>query len=199
MKFPAYGAQIAAYVVAAIGHRTGGRMDFTRIWARQAISSELELLIETWAPQIDAAMRQSAGQLNPSEWYKKDGCWKELLTSLPALTDPLPPELSYTSGLSEEGVAPLRAADAPAVSAVDYDRIAACMAIDSGTWMTVAERGQQAGVIHWKVAGICRTLAGYAAGGWQKKPSAKQARPALDAVHAVRTAGILSEEETASA
>ncbi|MDO9247504.1 MAG: AIPR family protein, partial [Phenylobacterium sp.] len=42
MKFPAYGAQIIAYIVSGLSHRTGGRIDFNRIWARQAISPELE-------------------------------------------------------------------------------------------------------------------------------------------------------------
>jgi hypothetical protein len=45
-----------------------------------------------------------------------------------------------------------------------------------------------------KVAGICRTLAGYAAGGWDRKPSAKQAKPALDAFRAAEEAGIVKVE-----
>lgn len=194
MKFPAYGAQIAAYIVSGLSHRTGGRLDFAKIWSRQAISAELEQLIETWAPAMDDIMRASAGQRNPSEWYKKEDCWKDLQAKLPALTDPLPPELSYSTAAGEDGStegAPPQAG----VSAADYERIAACMAISSATWLETAERGQQTGTIHWKVAGICRTLAGYAAGGWQRKPSAKQAKPALDAVHAVTAAGLLAEEE----
>lgn len=198
MKFPAYGAQIAAYIVSGLSHRTGGRIDFARIWSRQAISPEFEQLIEAWAPQMDALMRACAGQKNPSEWYKKEECWNELQTQLPSFTDPLPPELSYTAsapGLAEDGT-PARFTAEPGVSAADYERIAACMAISSATWMVVAERGQSTGTIHWKVAGICRTIAGYAAGNWQRKPSAKQAKPALDAVHAVREAGLITAPET---
>jgi hypothetical protein len=77
-------------------------------------------------------------------------------------------------------------------SVADYDRISRCMKIPSAVWMEVAERGQKTGTIHWKVAGICRTLAGYAAGGWERKPSAKQAKPALEAVLAVERAGLVS-------
>jgi AIPR protein/Abortive infection phage resistance protein N-terminal domain len=188
MKFPAYGAQIVAYLVAGLSHRTGGRIDFTRIWARQAVSSELEDLVRAWAPLIDRAMRESAGQRNPSEWYKKEECWTELRDHLPGLTDPLPPELSY----SETGPASDTHAPSPGVSVVDYDRIARCMVVSGATWLEVAERGQRAGLVHWKVAGICRTLAGYAAGGWERKPSAKQAKPALEALQSVKLAGILS-------
>lgn len=191
MKFPAYGAQITGYVVAALSHRSGGRVDFDRLWSKQAVSPELEQLIADWAPQLDALMRNSAGQKNPSEWFKKADCWKEIQTQLPPFKDPLPPELSFqkTSAMPH-GVAMLPIAGTHSVT--DYDRIARCMAIPSSTWMEVAERGQKTGTIHWTVAGICRTLAGYAASGWERKPSPKQAKPALEAVLAAERAGLVN-------
>ena len=64
----------------------------------------------------------------------------------------------------------------PGVFAVDYDRIARCMEVSAATWLEVAERGKRAGLFHWKVAEICRTLAQYAVGEWERKPSAKQAK-----------------------
>ena len=67
MQFPAYGAQITAYVVSSLAQKTGGRIDFERLWSRQSVSAELEKLVEIWAPQIDTLLRQSAGQRNPSE------------------------------------------------------------------------------------------------------------------------------------
>ena len=189
MKFPAYRAQIAAYVVAGLGHRTGGRVDFGRIWSQQAISPELEHLVEQWAPVVDDAMRRSAGQRNPSEWYKKEDCWRDIQQQLPPLTDPLPSELSYSTDSSAETIIPVGTR-----SAADYDRIDQCMKIDGATWLEVAEKGQQAGIIHWKVAGICRTLASYAAGGWQRRPSAKQAKPAFEALRAAQDAGLVRHQ-----
>lgn len=188
MKFPAYGAQITAYVVSGLAHKTGGRMDFERLWSRQSVSTELERLAEAWAPQIDVLLRESAGQRNPSEWFKKEECWLDILNRLPALSDPLPAELSYYgagSGASAATVAPR------AHSVADYERIDQCMKITPATWLEVAERGQKAGVVHWKVAAICRTLASYAAGGWERKPSAKQAKPAFEAFQACESAGVI--------
>ncbi len=135
-------------------------------------------------------MRKSAGQKNPSEWFKKADCWKDIQRQLPAFTDPLPPELSFEKVDGKVDTA----ATMPATgmhSVADYERIALCMQIPSAVWMEVAERGQKTETIHWKVAGICRTLAGYAAGGWERKPSAKQAKPALDALKAVYDAGLI--------
>jgi hypothetical protein len=187
MKFPAYGAQIVAYLVAGLSHRTGGRIDFARLWSLQAISLQLEELAKAWAPQIDSALRASAGQRNPSEWFKKEDCWSEVRKALPDFSDPLPPELSYgEAGSSTNGVT-----ERTDVAAADYARIARCMEINAATWLEVAERGQKAGIIHWVVAGICRTLARYAAGGWERKPSAKQAKPALDALKSVTDANLL--------
>ncbi len=193
MKFPAYGAQIIAYLVSSLAQRTGGRIDFDMLWSKQAISPELENLIANWATEIDASLRKSAGQRNPSEWFKKEDCWKEMQVAIPALSDPLPPELSYANR-----------ADSPARnmipvgshSVADYERIAKCMEIESGVWLEVAEKGSQRGIVHWKVAGICRTMATYAAGGWQRKPSIKQAKPALKAVLAASREGLIQIDPT---
>ncbi|AXA74364.1 AIPR family protein [Achromobacter xylosoxidans] len=189
MKFPAYGAQIVAYVVAGISHRAGGRIDFNLLWSKQAISPELEELIADWAAKLDAVMRKSAGQRNPSEYFKKSECWQDIRDNLPEFFDPLPPELSYSDRGAADGEKPMIPSSAHTVA--DYDRIAYCMKVPAAVWLEVAERGQQTNTIHWRVAGICRTIAGYAAGGWQRKPTARQAKPALEAVIAVERAGLV--------
>jgi hypothetical protein len=135
-------------------------------------------------------MRKSAGQKNPSEWFKRSDCWKDIQNQLPELTDPLPPEFSY-SIVDGHSDSPVRMVSEGTLSVADYDRIARCMRVPAAIWLEVAERGQQTATIHWKVANICRTVASYAAGGWQRKPSAKQAKPALDALRAVERAGLV--------
>jgi hypothetical protein len=192
LKFPAYGAQITAYVVSGIAYRAGGRLDFDRLWSKQSVSPEMDELIAAWAPQLDTLMRRSAGQKNPSEWFKKADCWKDIQGSLPLLANPLPPELSYANTGDADPDNEMMSAGG-SHSAADYDRIARCMKVSSAIWLEVAERGQSSATIHWKVAGICRTLASYAAGGWTRKPSAKQAKPALDALRIVYGAGLLSQ------
>jgi hypothetical protein len=184
MKFPAYGAQITAYVVSALSHRTGGSIDVARIWSKQYISLELEQVIAAWAIQLDGLLRKSAGQRNPSEWYKKADCWKEIQSQLPTINQPLPPELSPPDAITEIG--------AKRRTATDQDHISYCMLIPSAIWLEVADRGQKSGAIHTRDAGICRTLAEYAASGWKLKPTGGQAKPALEALLAVDKAGLLS-------
>jgi hypothetical protein len=197
MKFPAYRAQIVAYIVASISQRAGGRVDFESIWRNQAISTEMENLIRNWAPEVDVLLRTTAGQRNPGEWFKKEDCWTAMRNSLPELADPLPPELANAAASVDGDARPLT------LSVEDFERIRQCTEVDSSAWLEAAEIGQRTKVLHWKLAGICRTMAGYAAGGWEKKPSVKQARFALEALSTVRQASVLpsasAEEATVEA
>lgn len=192
MSFQAFRAQIAAYLVAALAQRTGGRLDFEAIWKRQAISSELEQLLRAWAPEIDRLLRTTAGQRNPGEWFKKEDCWKELRDQLPPLSDPLPPEVASAGALTMgDGVADTSASQ---LSVEDFNRITRCMEIDANHWLRAAEIGQNRRLLHRTSVGICRTLAGYAAGGWEKRPSPKQARYGLEALATMDVSGALDFE-----
>jgi hypothetical protein len=61
--------------------------------------------------------------------------------------------------------------------------------------VATAEAGQRSGVLHFKLAGICMTLANYAAGGWARRPSIKQAKHGLESVAKVRAAGLFDEDQ----
>lgn len=195
-KLPAYRAQIVAYLVAGLSLRTGGRLDFERIWSHQAVSWELETLIGAWVPAIDAVLRESAGQKNPGEWFKKIDCWDAVKSAIPALVDPLPEEIAHAAPVPDGAASPSGAPSG--LSAADFDLVSRAMAVTSMTWLSAAEMGQTSGVLHWRVAGICRTLASYAAGGWSKKPSPKQAKHGLEALRAVEEAHLLAKEEEAA-
>lgn len=185
--FPAFRSQIVAYLVAGLSQRTGGAFDFEGVWRRQALSTELEDLLRAWAGAVDAALRSTAGQRNPGEWFKREECWVAVREQFPPLLDPLPPELANASA----STAPGKSDKAGALAGEDFDRIRQVMEIDSETWLRAAELGQQAGVLNWRMAGILRTLAGYAIGGWEKRPSVKQARYGLEALQTARASGVL--------
>lgn len=195
MAFPAFRSQIVAYLIAGLSQRTGGRLDFEAIWRRQAISTELEELLRSWAPKIDGVLRATAGQRNPGEWFKREECWSAVKDQLPLLTDPLPDELANAATQAAGGSKGDGESAGPRLSMEDFDRIRRCMEIDSALWLQAGELGQRAKVLHWKTAGILRTLAGYAAGGWERQPSVRQAKYGLEALQAVRNAGLLNPVE----
>lgn len=78
---------------------------------------------------------------------------------------------------------------------VGHDRIEECMRIPPAVWVATAEAGQRSGVLHFKLASICMTLANYAAGGWSRRPSIKQAKHGLESVAKVRAAGLFDETQ----
>lgn len=93
-KFAAFQANIVAYTIAGLSWTTSGRIDFDMIWTRQAISSELHKLLESWVGKIDKALRKTAGNRMVSEWAKKVECRDALRELSFDLPDKLPPELT---------------------------------------------------------------------------------------------------------
>ena len=78
-----YRANLVAYAIARIGYESTRRkahVDFDRIWARQAISSTLELALACSAKAAhDVLMSPPAGTRNISEWAKQQACWAQVM------------------------------------------------------------------------------------------------------------------------
>lgn len=85
--FPAFQANIAAYVVSLVANRLGQTLDFEKVWLRQDISPELKLQIQTWASEVNKVLHDSAGGRMISEWAKKPECWEVVHTAV--YTDPV--------------------------------------------------------------------------------------------------------------
>jgi len=172
--FPAYQANVLTYLVAYLSWRTGGRLGWESIWTRQALSEQLLALLAQWARDIDNALRSSAGGRMVSEWAKKEACWEAIRGINLPLPDPLPPEMASISiRAMQEGDAVY---ESEHLTPEDYQNIARCKEVSGEEWLRIHAWGRKSGKLQrWQV-GIAHTLAGYAANGWDKGPSAKQAR-----------------------
>jgi hypothetical protein len=73
--FPAFQANVAAYVVSLLSNRLGERIDLDKVWLRQDVSPELRTQIQTWAGEVNKVLHDSAGGKMISEWAKKLECW----------------------------------------------------------------------------------------------------------------------------
>lgn len=73
--FPAFQANVAAYLVSLFANRLGERIDFERIWARQDISQELRQQLQKWAVEVHDVLHRSSNGRMISEWAKKPECW----------------------------------------------------------------------------------------------------------------------------
>jgi hypothetical protein len=85
--FPAFQANVAAYIVSLLANRLGDRIDLDKIWLRQDISPELKLQIQTWSNEVNKILYDSADGRMISEWAKKPECWEVVRTA--AYTDPM--------------------------------------------------------------------------------------------------------------
>jgi hypothetical protein len=186
--FPAYRAVITVYTVAALGQLTAGRIDFARIWRDQAISPEFQTLIRSWSHHLDRLIRLSAGSRMPTEWAKKEECWNLIRQSIPQVDAPLPPEIA---GIATGTIASRGATDpsSAALSPGDLELVRRVMQLSANKILKIGEKGRQTGLLHWKVAAICQTVASYAAGSWQRRPSVKQCRIVIDAMDKLMSAG----------
>jgi hypothetical protein len=179
-KFPAYQANITAYTIACLSWQTGGRIDFEAIWAAQAISMDLQALLRTWSHEVDRLLRETAGAKMPTEAAKRPETWVAIKNRAPALPDPLPPELSAQNTSMRLGSGSI-SIGASGLTAVDLAMISETRGIDAKTWLEVAAWGQKTKKINHTFVGIARSMAELAVGGWERSPSAKQAKWALEA------------------
>jgi hypothetical protein len=73
---PAFQANVAAYLVALIANRLGGRIDMEKIWTRQDVSAALLQQMRAWAPEVNEVLHRTAAGRMVSEWAKKAECWE---------------------------------------------------------------------------------------------------------------------------
>lgn len=73
--FPAFLANVTAYLVALLSNRLGDRVDLDRIWQQQDLSPQLKQQLRSWATEVNGILHKSANGRMVSEWAKKIECW----------------------------------------------------------------------------------------------------------------------------
>jgi hypothetical protein len=91
--FPAFQANVAAYVFSLIADRLGERLDLDRVWAAQGGSPELMDQIARWAREVNDVLSRTANGRMLSEWAKKPECREALLSASYSAPDTAIPEL----------------------------------------------------------------------------------------------------------
>jgi len=80
--FPAFQANVAAYLVSLVAFLVGERLDLDKIWQQQDLSPALKRQLETWAIEVNQILHQSADGRMVSEWAKKPECWETVRTAV---------------------------------------------------------------------------------------------------------------------
>ena len=78
LQLGGYRAQTVTYTLAKLAHATEQRIDLRAIWRAQELPAPLVEADRDLAPRVHAALFESAGSRNISEWAKKEDCWKAI-------------------------------------------------------------------------------------------------------------------------
>lgn len=182
-------ANVTAYLVSFLSWATGGNVNFELIWQRQKLSVALVNLLRSWALVIDKRLQEGANGRMISEYAKakkhSESCWEHIKATKLPIPDDLPPELS-----SKPKTGNGRGGGEEPISPDDFKNMEICKNVDGATWLNIHAWGKKSGELQRWQYGIARTLAGYAAEGWTKGPSPKQARHGVNIIDLAREAGI---------
>jgi hypothetical protein len=92
--FPAFQANVVAYLVSLVGFLIGERLDLDRIWQQQDLSQQLKSQLQKWAVEVNTILHQSANGRMISEWAKKQECWNKVRTATYTAIEPGIPEVN---------------------------------------------------------------------------------------------------------
>lgn len=162
----AFGINIVTYTVALLADRTARRIDLGAIWDRQDLPPAVQAHLKEWLPKVGEELLRSAGTRNPGEWFKSEQCWQELRAASTAWK--LSKQLS--AGLCSVGEEYTGVADDVQTN------VARCLQVSAEKWFQTQLWGSESQELKGWQIGIANTLAGYAAQGWPRKPSEKQAK-----------------------
>ncbi len=165
---------------------------FRVVWAQQGISDELRNMLQEWICEVDKGLRDTSSNRMPSEWAKKVDCRDSLRDLAFPLPEQLPPELAAhsTSRSTANGKVTSRN---DSLTREDLELINQTRAVSAETWFRVSQWGKKTKKLHWKVAAIAQTMGEYAIGSWERSPSTKQAKWAMEAYRTAEKEGAFEQ------
>jgi hypothetical protein len=169
---PAFRTQVVNYTVAVVAEATARRIDLNSLWEAQSLPGPVRGMVESWLPLVSASIMGSAGDRNPTEWFKSDKCWKALKED--AASWDVPATVQKTLSRVAEPM------EGTVAGQATENNVARCIAVDAERWFKIQLWGSKTGELEAWQCGIANTLSGYAAGGWRRKPSEKQARHGVE-------------------
>lgn len=190
----AYRINITTYTVSLLAEKTARRIDLESIWKRQQIGAALAETARLWSPVLFRALLEYSQQqtVHIDNILKSQAAWEHMLS----LDLKIPPSVErelVSSTASCDAASGIRGVQrlSEELSTEDHNNVARCMELNPTQWMAIVTWGNGPGELEKWQLGIAATLAGYAAQGWSKTPSQKQAKYGAVIIEAARAAGIL--------
>lgn len=124
-----YKAQVVAYSMAWLSHRTAKRFDFDQVWREQRIPDALFPFFGQLIDSVHPIVGTPEGGKNVTDWYKSDACWK----AVQKLDLPLPVHLK---DLADTAVQEASSIDSP--SAEEEGEINWVKEIPAEVWFSIS-------------------------------------------------------------
>ncbi len=194
LKFEAYRANAIAYTVALLAFKTVGRVNLRAVWERQYVSNSLYDTINNWMPLVRDEIIRTAGTRNVTEWAKKTECWHHIQLLDVTIPADLEDELREGDPLPNVG-GRAKKGRAEQLSTLDRQNINRVLQQNPDYLLRLGMWGRTTGQLKEIQISIVLTVATYAAGGWEKIPSHKQAKHVVDALNVAKEHGFAENIE----
>lgn len=190
-EITAYRINVTGYIVSLLAEKTARRLDLEAIWKRQAISKDVGETVRFWAPSVFQALLKYGQEkgVHMDNVLKGQGTWEYLLSLDLKVPNAVERELVSASQQVMASSGGRRATEG--MSTEDENNAARCMALNAEQWMKIVAWGNSSGELKSWQMGIATTLASYAAQGWNRAPSQKQAKHGAAIIALGRAAGAL--------
>jgi len=191
----AYRINVTNYTVSLLADKTARRIDLDAIWKRQAISPALANTASLWSPVIfKALLDYSQSQtVHIDNILKSQATWEHMLSLDLQINHASEKELRQSSTTTANVLRDAATSgNGQELSTRDHNNVARCLEVDAANWLAGVNWARQSGKFSDLTMNVAATLAGYAAQGWTRMPSPKQAKHGAAIIEAARSAGILS-------
>ncbi|MDY7508150.1 AIPR family protein [Ralstonia wenshanensis] len=160
-----YKAQVVAYTLAWLSHRTAKRFDFDTVWREQSISEGHLPFFGRLIDAVHPVIATPEGGKNVTDWYKSEACWKAVQVIEIALPQDLQDTANRMTSTLQAGI------DGP--TAEEDAEIAWATTVPAETWFGIAAWAKESDSLASWQRSISFSLGKLAAQG--RAPSRKQA------------------------
>ena len=176
-----YRANVVAYTIALLLHKTECRINLDQIWKEQRVSNSLAAVIDSLSKSVRERILADAAGKNVTEWCKREKCWESVLQLDVEVSGDLDAELLTSTGRIPNMF------DDTELTEEQQSQIDAAKAVSAEKWKEISVWGKQTDrLTAWQRSfafSIGRQL------GLGKEPTAKQAKYAVEIINLVKKAG----------
>lgn len=176
-----YRANIVAYTIALLLHKTECRINLDQLWKEQNISNSLAAVLDRLSKKVRERILADAAGKNVSEWCKREKCWESVLEIEDDVSGDLDAEL-----LTSNGRIPNMFDDAE-LTDEQQSQIDRVKAVSGDKWKEISSWGKQTDRLTAWQRSFAFSIGKQMSMG--KTPTAKQAKFAVQILDLVAKAG----------